>query len=94
MIIKRIEREISHKINLGNFESIQPTIRIVADLEEGDDPAEAKKMLDKAVEEEWIRTALKELRQVVERRRGIEIKDDKSLAQMNGLKRNLAEIKA
>ncbi len=53
MKIIQIEREISYKINVGNYESIMPTLRMVATLEEGEDVLQARRDLDSIIEKEW-----------------------------------------
>lgn len=78
MKITKIERELSHKIFVGGFETIQPTIRVTAELEATDDPDEARKALDQVVEAMWVKECLGELRLVHKRRNPNEpVKEDK-----------------
>jgi len=70
MKIIRIEREICHKLNVANYETIAPTLRMVAEFEESDDPKDARKQLDAVLVAEWNRMALEELRMVHKRRNG------------------------
>lgn len=59
-------------MNVGNYESIQPTLRMVAELDEGEDASAARRELDRVVEAEWSRIVLQELRDVHKRRAGRE----------------------
>lgn len=86
MKIKRIEREISHKIMVSRFESILPTLRMEADLDEGEDPSDALKELDSILEPMWVQEALEEIRMVRKRRDNVGVKDDKLPELGRGLK--------
>lgn len=86
MKIKRIEREISHKIMVSRFESILPTLRMEADLDEGEDPADALEELDAVLQPLWVKEALEEVRMVRRRRNGSDVSDDKTIELGKGLK--------
>lgn len=86
MKITRIEREIRHKIFLGGFETIEPCLRISADLEEGDDPQEAIKEIDKAIVPMWVKEVLSEIRLTLKRRGDHIPENDKLPLVMAGFK--------
>jgi len=68
MKIVRVEREISHKINIGGFETICPTIRLTAELDEDDSRSGAIAELNEVILEAWSKLALEEMRIVHKRR--------------------------
>lgn len=72
MKVTRIEREISHKIYLGGYETIEPTLRLSAELEEGDTVESALKELDAVIMPLYAREVLAEIRHV-HRRRGDDV---------------------
>jgi len=76
MKIVVIEREIAHKLNVAKYESIAPTLRMRAELEEGDDPVEARRELSKVMSAEWNKIALEELRMVRKRRGDSPVEND------------------
>ena len=76
MKIVKIEREISHKIYTGQYETIQPTLRMTALLDDGDDHTKALDMLDEVLTKEWSKLAVLELRLLAKRRGGKEVKND------------------
>ena len=86
MKITEISREISHKLNVGGYETIAPTIRMTAILDDAEDKDEGVKQLSRIVEEEWAKIAIQELRQVLQRRGDITPKDDKVPQLMGGFK--------
>lgn len=70
MKIVSMEREVSHLINVAKYESIRPTVRVVATVEEGEDYAEVMEALHATVVGEFNLVALQELREVHKRRKG------------------------
>ena len=70
MKITTISREVSHKINIGNYETICPTLRMTAEITEQEDVVNATTKLGKILVLEWTRVVILELRDVVRRRGG------------------------
>lgn len=83
MKIKRIEREVRHKIFVGGFETIEPCIRLSAELDEGEDPHEALKELDGIIMPMWAKEVLAEIR-TVHKRRGDEVPENDKVSQLMG----------
>lgn len=70
MKITIIEREISHTVQTAKYENIKPTIRLVAELDEGEDLNTANKEFNAVIEKMWAKLALTEARWVHKRRKG------------------------
>lgn len=83
MKIKTVEREIRHKIFLGGYETIEPCLRLTAELEDGDDPDAARKELDKIIVPMWAKEVLGEIRLVL-KRRGDHIPENDRVPQLMG----------
>lgn len=66
--VTQIEREISHKINVGDYESIMPTLRMSYELDPGEDPVSARSTLNALMDKEYNKLVLEELRRVNKRR--------------------------
>lgn len=77
MKISRIEREIRHKIFVGGYETIAPTVRLTADLEDGDDPIAALEELDAIIVPMWTNEVIDEIKLVHRRRSGNVPENDK-----------------
>ncbi len=77
-----IEREISTSLNIGNFESIKPTLRVCGALEEGEDLATARRALDAVLKKEFDIVVLEELRAVSRRREAMATVNMKDPAQV------------
>jgi hypothetical protein len=77
MKIIRIEREISQHIATSKYESITPSLRLVAEITDGEDYAVAIKELEAAAVVEWNKAVLNELRMVAKRREGAAVIEDK-----------------
>ena len=90
MKIVRIEREISHKIYVGEYETISPTLRMVAELEDVDTTKDAQKILDKAITPKWSKVALYEIRMVMKRRKIVPVENDKTPQLMEVFKAQLS----
>ncbi len=89
MKIVKIEREVAHKIFVGGFETIQPTLRMTALLDEGDDYEKVLAMLDEVLTKEWSKVAVHELRLVAKRRGGNPIENDQVPDLMQAFKMQL-----
>jgi len=87
MKITKLEVEITQKIYLGGFETVEPSIRITAELDPGDTLEGARKILADEAHKLWVVEALEEIR-MVHRRRGPEFfsMNDKLPEVMNSLK--------
>lgn len=83
MKITKVEREIRHKIYVGGYETIEPCLRMTAELEEGDDPKEALKILNAELIPAWSREVLGEIR-MVHQRRGMETPENDKVPQLMG----------
>ena len=68
---------------MGGFETISPTIRLVAELDEGEDPDTARKELDAIILPMWAKEVLGEIR-LVRRRRGDQIPENDKVPQLMG----------
>jgi hypothetical protein len=89
MKLTRFELELRHKIYLGGYETIDPCVRVSADLTEEDakDMEGVRKAVFKEVSELWTREVLDELRLVHKRRAGQELSSsDKLPTVMNAFK--------
>lgn len=89
MKIVKIEREIQHKLNVAKFETIVPSLRMEAILDDGESYEEGLKELNAVLEKEWNKLALIELRAVNKRRSGTVRDDDVLPALMNHFKSNV-----
>lgn len=86
MKIRRIEREVCHRIFVGGFETIEPRVRLAADLEDGDNLEEALSELDAALYVIWTKEVLAEIR-LVHKRRGNALPEDNKIPDlMQGFK--------
>lgn len=92
MRVTRIEREIAHKIFLGGYETIEPKLRMVAELDDGDDVEEVQMMLDQMLEMAWVKEAISELRMVRKRRQEKPVEGDVVAEQLQGLKGTLRDV--
>ena len=86
MQVKQISREVSHKIYLGRYETICPTLRMVADLDPGEDIKKARQELDSILEGEWAIVALREIKMVLERRTLEQAEQDAVIKVQNAFK--------
>lgn len=68
MKLVRIEREISSKVFVGGYETVEPKIRVVGELDSDDNLDEAFKLIDAAAQSMWA-AALAEDIAVVSKRR-------------------------
>ncbi len=68
MKIQRIEREISNKVFIGGYETVKPTIRVVAILEPGDDPQVAAELLGSVAEKMWVDALQSDIHLAIKRR--------------------------
>ena len=93
MHISRVERELSHKIYVGGYESISPTVRLFATLSSDENPEDALKLIDSQIEGMWYREVIKELRLVIKRRTVVPVKDDKSPQLLGVFKSVLVDTK-
>lgn len=55
---------------------MQPTLRMVGELDEGESVEDALAIMDQILVKEWSKVAIHELRMVTKRRGGKEIKND------------------
>ena len=79
MKISRIEIQLSHKIFVGGFETIEPCIRLCADLDPGENLDEARKLVAAEVQKLWAKEVIEELRIVHKRRNGTELPSNDKL---------------
>lgn len=76
MKYKTLEIELKHKIYIGGYETIEPTVRATAELEEGDTLETARAVIAKDLQALWAKEVIEELRLVHKRRAGAEVKGD------------------
>lgn len=67
MKVKTIEVRVAEKVNVGNFETIDPAITLVGELEEGDSLDAAYNDLAAMAEELWVKQAKTRIRFVLSR---------------------------
>lgn len=79
MKVTRIEVQISHKIFVGGFETIEPCIRLCAELDPGEDLEEARKIVASEAQKMWAKETIEELRLVHKRRNGGELPSNDKL---------------
>lgn len=91
MKIVRIEREMKHKLFLGGFETIEPQVRLVAEVPEGADLEAVMGELGVVTQELWTQQVVEDLR-FAHRMRGTHLpEDDKLQGLMRNAKKLLAE---
>ena len=71
MQLKKIRVRIDETINLGNYESIKPSVELEAELEPGDDPTTCSVSLHSAAQEMWARSAMSDLKSYI-RHKGVQ----------------------
>jgi len=86
MKIRRIEREVRHKIFVGGFDTIEPCLRLTAELDEGEDLDAARKELDSIIMPMWAKEVLSEIRLVHKRRGDSPPENDKTVQLMGAFK--------
>ena len=68
MKVQWIEREINEIVNIGNYESVRPSIRIRAALEEGEDPEIAYHQLSEVARDLFEKAIKEDVEKAMERR--------------------------
>ena len=70
MKITKIEMEFKHKLYLGSYETIEPSVKLSADIDPGEDLETVRAALSQELQTLWAREVSEELR-LVDRRRGL-----------------------
>lgn len=69
MKVKEVRVTIREKLNVGNYETIEPEVTMIGTLEPNDDPVACASELHKMAQPAWAKQALIELAWVAQRRR-------------------------
>ncbi len=77
MKLLKLTRTSTHKLFIGGYETIEPSVSLTAELEEGDTLEDANLQLNSLLEEAHISATMHELRLVAKRRRGQVVEKDK-----------------
>ena len=69
MKIVRIEREISNKVFIGGYETVSPSVRLVAEFDSRmEDPVEVATQLGRIVEDLWVCALQEDIELAMKRR--------------------------
>ncbi len=75
MKIRSVTVGIAQRLNVGDFEGVEPSVSATADLEEGDDLNAVKAQLYQQVQREWCWFAQMLTQAVIERRQQVRRND-------------------
>lgn len=68
MKVKTIEVRVSEKLNVGNYETVDPSVTLTGEIEDGDDLETAYAELSSMAEDLWFKQARTRVRSVISRR--------------------------